>query len=84
MKFWPILMLSFAGVSSGFAFYHSMQNLTEDVSELKLMLVSEERIELELKFRDNEIDQIKNWMRLQEKVTEAIENDVTDWYRRPR
>jgi len=81
MRYWPILMMGFAGVSSGFAFYNSMQNLSVDVLELKQMLVREERIELELKLRDTEIDQLKGWMRLQEALLRDLEDDVTEIYR---
>jgi len=81
LKFWPVLMLCFAGVSSGFAFYHSMQALQDDVQELKQMLVRRESIELELKVRDTEIEQLKSWMRLQETLTRDIESDITDLYR---
>lgn len=81
LKYWPMLVLAFAGVSSGFAFYHSMQNLSVDVAELKHMLVREERIELELKLRDTEIEQLKGWMRLQEALMRDLEDDVTEIYR---
>jgi len=81
MKYWPVLMLGFAGVSSGFTFYYSMQNLSVDVAELKQMLVREERIELELKLRDTQIDQIKSWLRLQEDMTEDLEDDIKELFR---
>jgi len=74
-------MLAFAGVSGGFAFYHSMQSLSVDVSELKQMLVREERIELELKVRDNQIEQLKSGYKLQEDIIRDMQSDIRELYR---
>tara|TARA_R110000803_G_scaffold79057_2_gene144459 strand:+ start:4157 stop:4447 length:291 start_codon:yes stop_codon:yes gene_type:complete len=78
MEYWPILMLGFAGVSSGFAFYHSMQNLQIDVQEITNMLVRKESIDLELQLRDTVITDLKEKMNSLIKNQEIINRDFED------
>tara|TARA_R110000744_G_scaffold671_1_gene2553 strand:+ start:171 stop:482 length:312 start_codon:yes stop_codon:yes gene_type:complete len=95
MTYWPIVMLGFAGVSSGFAFYHSMQNLQSDFIELKRdlsdvqnKLIRKESIDLELKLRDTRIDDLNKSfefsVRQQEDINRSFEEDVKYLHRSTR
>jgi len=85
MTYWPIVMLGFAGVSSGFAFYHSMQNLQYDFTDLKQEImvlqdtqIKKNTIELELKLRDTQISDLKDAFKSSVKQQDDINSDFED------
>ena len=88
MTYWPIAMLAFAGISSGFAFYNSMNILQSDVKELKSMWVRKESIMLEFELRDKSILDIKEnlyaWRRYQEEANRDFEEDIKYLHRSTR
>jgi len=88
MTYWPVVMIAFAGISSGFAFYYSMTSVQSDVEELKSMWVREERITLEFELRDKAILDLKesllSWKNFQQDINRDFEDDIKYLHRSAR
>ena len=88
MTYWPVVMIAFAGISSGFAFYYSMTSVQSDVEELKSMWVREERITLEFELRDKAILDLKesllSWKNFQQDINRDFEDDIKYLHRNAR